>query len=156
MNKFTVIHTCGHEAVHGYSGRDAELRQREEWLARQPCQVCWRAQRAGDALAQTQGWNLPPLQGGNEEIAWAEVIRVKAIAHNREFLERMTKLSQTESGEDELCNVIAEASRKAMDELENAADAAWWIDNRFGVLSYVHQATVAAAAPLLPPDLSET
>ncbi|MBI2432570.1 MAG: hypothetical protein HYV26_06855 [Candidatus Hydrogenedentes bacterium] len=152
MKKFRVLHTCGHEATHGYSGREGELRQRQEWLARQPCQECWRKQQASLAQQQTEGWKLPPLEGGSDEVAWAEVIRAKAIAHNREFTERMVKLSQTDSGEDELCAVIAEASQSAMHELENITAASWWIENRFAALAYVHQATVTAAAPLLPPD----
>jgi len=147
VNKFIVIHTCGHQAAHGHSGSAAEAKQREAWLARQPCQACWRKQQAAAARAVTQA--LPPLEGSEEEVAWGETIRAKALAHNRAFLERMLQLSQTGSGEEALCETIAEAATTAMRELEECLLASWWIENRFGVLTYVEQCTLAAAAPQL-------
>lgn len=156
MKKFTVIHTCGHTATHGYSGREAELRQREAWLARQPCQECWRKQQGEHARQQTSSLNLAPLEGEVNVVAWAEVIRAKALAHNQEFLERMIALSKTDSGEEDLCEVIAAASQAAMRELEAVTSAAWWVEHRFNVLAYVQQATVSAAGPYLKQDAPDS
>ena len=152
MTKFKVFHSCGHEAVHAHSGRDAQLRQRQEWLARQPCRECWRGRQAEAAQQQAEQWQLPSLEGSEDEVAWAEIIRAKALVPNREFRERMLRLSQTDSGEEDLCRLIDRASKAALQELEQITSAAWWIEHRFDALHHVQRATVAAAGPFLTPE----
>ncbi|MBI5093741.1 MAG: hypothetical protein HZB26_15015 [Candidatus Hydrogenedentes bacterium] len=144
-----VKHTCGHEAPHGFSGHEPERRRREEWLRRQPCQACWRAEQARSAEVQRGQSNLPALEGADEQNTWAEVIRMKAIAHNRDYCKRLLE-SRKFNDEDEAMKIaIRGAADDALRELENQRSAEWWIANRFSSLSCVKQRIVAAVTPIL-------
>lgn len=148
MTKFKVIHLCGHEVTHAFAGPEASRRQREEWLGKRPCQICWRNEQAGAAMAQSQEWNLPPLEGNEEDKAWAQVIRAKAIAHNREY--HLKLASSKRLGQDEeLRAAILSAAGAALREVESRTEAKWWIEHRFDALNFIREKTAAAIAPIL-------
>lgn len=149
MATFTVKHACGHEATHAHSGREAEGKQREAWLARQPCQACWRAREGQAASEQNQEFSLPPLDGSQEDISWAEVIRAKALAHSRSVEKEVTGDPRFDAGDHEMKQAIEEAAGEALQRLCAEREAAWWIENRFNVLDHVKVAIVAAISPIL-------
>lgn len=146
MVKFTVIHSCGHEATHGFSGSEPERQRREDWLRTQLCQTCWRAGQADAAATCAGEWNLPPLEGRDEDRSWAEVIRVKAMAHNKEFHGRVTDNRKFGPDQAVMKQTVVAAADEALRELENQTSATWWIENRFEVLSYVKCRVTAAVA----------
>ena len=148
MTKFKVMHLCGHEVTHAFAGPESAQRQREEWLSKRPCQICWRNEQAGAAMAQSQEWNLPPLEGSEEDKAWAQVIRAKAIAHNREYHHKLTS-SKGLNQDEELRAAIVSAADAALREVEGQTDAKWWIEHRFDALNYIREKTAAAIAPIL-------
>lgn len=147
--KFTVKHSCGHEVTHGCSGAEGDRNRREEWLRRQPCQACWRAKQSSAALAQSQDWNLPSLEGAEEDNAWAEVIRMKVIAHNQDFLKRLTGSRNFRLDDEAMKRTIVAAADEALRELESQRSSAWWIDHRFDALTYVKQRIITAITPIL-------
>ncbi len=149
MTKFTVKHACGHEAPHGYSGPEEELRRRKEWLQRRPCQACWRQEESSTAAAQSQELQLPALEGTEQDKAWAEVIRLKAVAHNRDYHKRLLGSKKVAEEEEEMKAAIISAANEALRDLENRRDARWWLDNRFEALSFVKSQVVVAITPLL-------
>jgi hypothetical protein len=152
MMKFKVTHACGHEVTHAFAGPEDAQRQREEWLRKRPCQVCWRNEQAGAALAQSQEWNLPPLEGSEEDKAWAQVIRAKAVAHNRDYHRRLVG-SKGLSGQDEpLRQAIVAAADDALKEIEDQTSAAWWIEHRFDALNFIRQKTASAISPMMETD----
>lgn len=149
MSRFKVIHACGHEVAHAYAGPEGGLQKREEWLRKRPCQECWRSEQAGLAQAQSRDWNLPPLEGTEENKAWAEVIRIKAIAQNHEYHKRLTSSKGLEKQPMALREAIVSAADAALDEVRGKADAAWWIEHRFDALNFIRQKTADTIAPLL-------
>ena len=151
MSKFKVMHSCGHEVAHAFAGPEPARRQREEWLSKRPCQVCWRNEQAGAALAQSHEWNLPPLEGSEEDKAWAQVIRAKAVAHYRAYHQKLTS-SKELSQDEELRKAIVTSADAALREVENQTDAKWWIEHRFDALNYIREKTAAAIAPILESD----
>ena len=151
MTKFTVKHSCGHEATHGFTGTPQELRQRKEWLGRRPCQVCWRAQESLSAAAQGQELNLPALDGTEQDKAWAEVIRLKVIAHNRDYYKRRVEGEKIGQQDEKMRATIVAAADEALRELESQRDATWWLENRFDALTFVKSRVVVAITPLLNP-----
>ncbi len=148
MAEYTVKHSCGHEVKHRYDGPEAERRQRQEWLRSKPCQVCHQAEQAGNAETQRNELNLPQLVGDGEDVRWAEIVRAKAITHNRDFYARVTRKPDVPSQE-VLHQAIVRAADEAMRELESQTEALWWIENRFDVIDHLRRATIAAVEPLM-------
>lgn len=139
----TVLHACGHEGKHAVSGGEPERRQREDWLRRQPCQACWRATQRQDAAAHAATLGLPPLVGSVEDIAWAEVLRAKAIAQNKAYHDQL--LAEDPFAEvPALRDAVVGAARTAMDTLVAECHAKWWIENRFEVMDHVKQSAAQA------------
>lgn len=151
MTEFTVKHTCGHEVKHRTGGSESERRQRQDWLRSKPCQLCWHEEQAGEASTQREALHLPELEGSEEDVRWAEVVRAKAVTHNRDFYSRITH-KRKDSGEDELHQAIVSAADKAMRMLESQVQALWWIENRFEVIDHLRRATIAAVKPLMDED----
>ena len=149
MVKFKITHACGHEVTHAYAGPEGSRAQREEWLRKRPCQVCWRNEQSGVALAQSKEWNLPTLEGSEENKAWAEVIRAKAIAHNHDYHKRLVESKGLEKQDKTLCDAIVAAADEALREIQGQAAAAWWIEHRFDALNYIREKTAAAIAPIM-------
>lgn len=141
----TVLHTCGHEGKHAVGDNELERRQREEWLRKQPCQACWRASQQRDASAQGSALGLPPLEGTADDIAWAEVLRAKAIAHNKNYHDQL--LAENPFADDPaLHDAVVTAARGALSQLCAECHAKWWIENRFETMSYVKQRVADALA----------
>lgn len=151
----TIHHSCGHEGKHAVSGNDTERRQREDWLRRQPCQACWRAAQQRDATAQGSALGLPPLEGNPDEIAWAEILRAKSIAHNKAYHDQLLAENPFED-DPVLHTAVVEAAENALAQLKAECHANWWIENRFETLNYVKQSAVAALAGLAHKKESES
>lgn len=149
MHTFTVRHSCGHEAPHAIDGTEERLRQRERWLQDRPCPTCWRAERSCAAAAQTEAWNLPALEGSEEEKAWAEVIRAKCLTHSRDFRDRVADPARYPEGDEAIREAAVAAANEALKELEGQSRAAWWIENRFESLNHLKRRIAAAIAPIL-------
>lgn len=155
MKKFKVRHACGHEVTHAFAGPEAMRQQREDWLRQRPCQVCWRNEQAGAAMAQSLGMNLPDLKGSEEDKAWAQVIRAKAVAHNREYHGRLVRSRGLQKQKDELREAIVAAANEALREIEAQTSATWWIDHRFDALNYVRGKTASAIGPIMETEDAE-
>ncbi len=149
LTKFTVMHSCGHEAAHGFSGSELELSQRKEWLQRRPCQACWRAQESGSAEVKNQQMNLPSLDGTEQDKAWAEVIRLKAVTHNRDYHQRLINGQRLAQEDEAVKSTIQVAAQEALRDLESQSNAAWWIENRFEALTFVKSRVLAAISPMV-------
>ncbi len=148
MQKCTIQHSCGHSAPHGLSGSEQERRIRTTWLARQLCPVCWRAAQLNQAAGRRDALSLPPLEGTPEDMAWAEVIRAKAMEHNRAYHE--TLIAEDFFRNDlELRPVVLHAADAALQELERETRASWWLEHRFACLNHVMERISAAIAPIL-------
>lgn len=155
MTKFKVKHSCGHEVTHAFAGPETARQQREDWLRKRPCQACWRNEQAGAAMAQSLDMNLPALEGSEEDKAWAQVIRAKAVTHNREYHERLVGSKGLQKQQDELREAIVSAASDALREIEAQTSAAWWIEHRFDALNYVRGKTASAIAPIVEAEDGE-
>lgn len=149
MEQFIVKHSCGHEVTHAYAGPKEARRRREAWLAERPCQLCWRAEQTRAAASQSREWDLPPLEGSPDEKSWAEVVRTKAIAHNRDYHKRLVTSKGLDKQDETLRRAIVAAADEALREIEGQKSAAWWIEHRFDVLNHIKQKTASAIAPIV-------
>ena len=150
MQRFTVTHSCGHEATHASSGGDQERSERAIAFARQPCPSCIRTARAETAAKHREAWKLPPLQGTTEDIAWAEVIRLKLIEKNRDYHRQL--LAEKPFDDDaSIHSAVLQAADAALDELQHESRAIWWVENHLSAVDFVKRRIAAAIAPLLKP-----
>lgn len=149
INRTSILHTCGHEVLHALPARAEERRQREAWLRGRPCPACWRGAERADAEKLRESWSLPALEGGDDERAWADVIRMKVIAHNREYHDRVVQEQNFSADEADLSEGVRAAADAALRRLQNESDAAWWIANRFEAMNFVKQEILTAITPLL-------
>jgi hypothetical protein len=132
MAKYDVTYACGHTgkiALFGkQSDRDWRLGVEESKL----CPECWQAKREVDKLkenaesaAANQDAGLPPLEGTEKQVVWAETIRFKIInAIQTKLVDRVLEAAKTEHPE-EWAEAIA--TFKA---LQKHSAASWWIDHR--------------------------
>ena len=148
MQRFTVAHSCGHEATHASTGGDQERHERAIAFARQPCPSCIRTARAETAARHREAWKLPPLQGSADDIAWAEVIRLKLIEKNRDYHRQLLAEKPFEDDESLQSTVFA-AAEAALEELQNESRASWWVENHLSAVTVVKLHIAATIAPLL-------
>lgn len=118
MARYDVTHACGHVAVHNLIGprrsREWRIKQLEEEL----CRECWleeQRRKNEEAAAANKADELPPLEGTEKQILWAESIR-------REALDGLAKFIDHERFADRMGRLI---ERLAME-----TSASWWIDHR--------------------------
>ncbi|GMW03360.1 MAG: hypothetical protein AMXMBFR84_44940 [Candidatus Hydrogenedentota bacterium] len=92
--------------------------------------------------------NLPELTGNADDTAWAEVLRMKAFAHNQEYHRKLVASKGLRQDDETMWRVIVDAANQAMRELETECRAAWWIEHRFDSLNFVKTRVVAAMTPV--------
>ncbi|MFJ5938564.1 hypothetical protein [Streptomyces sp. NPDC093071] len=129
-----IRYACGHQDDRDLSDRPADRRAGfAEWLAKQKCTDCWRAdtdertdQDKADWLKARQeesdAWavkfRMPPLEGTERSVPWGVRCRhqIMDAAHTALVLEGDTSMAEWEKIEDNARTVTR---------------AGWWIDQRF-------------------------
>lgn len=125
MAKERITRSCGHAEEINLFGPYAERQRRREYEARRLCRACWarRREEVGAAAADSNAAaGLPPLEGTERQIAWAEQIRAGIIARDlagvRTALARIADPEQRQLAERWLAAVLGQR------------EAGWWIDRR--------------------------
>lgn len=121
----TISFQCGHKYTVTLHGSPARVRQAREQMASQDCTDCYRTARYLIALKTAQKLNLPPLQGSNRQIEWAEQIRATALqdlmaweVYWDEFLAKLQEIGITD--EDAYCVI----------QLKEMVSAKFWIEHK--------------------------
>ncbi|NYI03434.1 hypothetical protein [Allostreptomyces psammosilenae] len=133
---WTIDHACGHTAEVDLSARPADRRAGyARWLAGRDCTDCWKAHRTTDDTARTawleqqraaeqaeaDAWaaqyRMPPLEGTERAVAWANRCRHQLVAAAYEALVMDGTTTEAE------WEAIEDAAR-------TITRAGWWIDQR--------------------------
>ncbi|MCX5582983.1 MFS transporter [Streptomyces erythrochromogenes] len=134
--EWKIVHSCGHEITRDLSDRPADKRAGfARWLGGRDCTDCWKAARDSDtvareewlaakraeeqqaALAWTEQFDMPPLEGPDRALAWGERSRYQLATTAYTAL-------VTEGSWDE-------ADWSALEEkIRTVTRAGWWIDQR--------------------------
>ncbi|GJF32648.1 hypothetical protein KNE206_53480 [Kitasatospora sp. NE20-6] len=135
--RWTVTHSCGHEAEHDLTARPADRRASyARWLCARDCTDCWRAERDANRGAERTAWlatrraeeqeasaawsaqyRMPPLSGPQAILDWGERTRHQL----------MTAAYKVLVVEGELTD---EQWQQAEDRARTVDRAGWWIDQR--------------------------
>ncbi|MFJ2115999.1 hypothetical protein ACIOEX_29625 [Streptomyces sp. NPDC087850] len=134
--EWKIVHSCGHESTRDLSDRPADKRAGfARWLGERDCTDCWKAARDSDtvareewlatkraeeqraALAWTEQFDMPPLEGPDRALAWGERSRYQLATT------AYTALVVEGSWD--------EADWSALEEkIRTVTRAGWWIDQR--------------------------
>lgn len=129
MAKYAVERRCGHVetiSLYGpYREREYALEREAEKLCYE-CYVAERESRNRAAAKENAAAGLPPLQGTEKQVLWAEAVR-------REILDRDLAATREAFGR------IADPARRALAErwlgqVLGKDSAGWWIDRRYRTL----------------------
>ncbi|WP_443056253.1 hypothetical protein [Streptomyces sp. NBC_00239] len=134
--EWKIVHSCGHVITRNLSDRPADKRAGfARWLGERDCTDCWKAARDSDtaakeewlaakraeeqqaALAWTEQFDMPPLEGPDRALAWGERSRYQLATT------AYTALVAEGSWD--------EADWSALEEkVRTVTRAGWWIDQR--------------------------
>lgn len=139
-----IEHACGHVMLYPFYGDDDYTwADRREQLAQGACLLCHaeeaaaeRAQRAVEHRLAARERGLPPLEGSDKQVEWAEGIRLTAFAAIDKVSKWIDKNDALAEEEDpDHWQAVKQGIAKAIDHLENQTEAKWWIDHRHGIMN---------------------
>jgi|GEM_PF-1504095 len=139
-----IRHTCDHAMLHPFYGDDDySWADRAEQLAQAPCRLCAaeeqeaeRRQKADTARLFARERGLPPLEGSDKQVAWAETIRLNAFGAVDKVMKWAEQVNdQAEEEDPDHWHDIRRGMQCAVDYLEEQIEAKWWIDHRHGIMN---------------------
>jgi hypothetical protein len=131
-----ITYGCGHQDLALLVGlKGSARRDRIEWLEKAgKCSNCKANDRAAaiekentKSAAESVDRNLPELIGSEKQVAWANTLRLEAIAEIQSYIDRVN--AATDDGTN-LVNLGREFAAGTMSNLEAETSAKKFIDNR--------------------------
>jgi len=114
MGKYTITHTCGHNAQHQLFGKEEARERTLAWRAKGICPICYAAEQSANVDAASA--DLPELTGSEKQVAWARKIRVKVLKQVDDFAAQH--------------KVKADKWAAARNALASKTSGSWWIDRQ--------------------------
>jgi hypothetical protein len=142
LELMVLPHPCGHTMLHPFYGDDDYgWAERARQIATGPCALCHadeqlreRQQQAEQARLQAAQRGLPPLEGSDRQVAWAEGVRLGAFGAIDKVLRWVEQVEAQAMAEDpDYWQGVKQGMQRAILWLEAQTDAKWWIDHRHGM-----------------------
>lgn len=139
-----IRHACEHVMLHPFYGDDDfTWGDRAQQLGASPCRVCQaeeqdkeRRQKSDEARLHARERGLPPLEGSDKQVEWAESIRMNAFGALDKVHRWMHQVDAEAQQEDpDHWRSVRQGIDRATAWLEQQTDAKWWIDHCRGVRS---------------------
>lgn len=139
-----VRHSCGHTMLYPFYGDDEfTWAERAHQLAQGPCRLCAAAERdeerrkkAVQARFHARERGLPPLEGSERQIAWAETVRLSAFGAIDKVLKWLKQVDEEAGREDpDHWHDVKQGIARSIAFLEEQVEAKWWIDHRHGIMN---------------------
>ncbi len=137
-----IRHACDHTVLYPFYGDDDfTWADRAQQLGQGACRLCAveeqrreQRQKSEQAKLFAAELGLPPLEGSDKQVAWAETIRLNAFGAIDKVHRWMDKVDAKANEEDpDHWHMMRQGIGKATDYLEQQIDAKWWIDHRHGI-----------------------
>ncbi|WP_156782602.1 phosphatase domain-containing protein [Acidihalobacter yilgarnensis] len=138
----TVRHACEHVTLYPFYGDDDYTwADRIQQLTAGACLLCQaeeaeaeRARQAATARLAAQARGLPPLEGSEKQVAWAEGVRLSAFGGIDKLTVWVARVDAEAEREDpDHWRTIKQGIARATAYLEAQTEARWWIDHRHGI-----------------------
>lgn len=139
-----IHHACGHTVLHPFYGDDDySWGDRASQLAESSCRLCMvaeqqkeRQQKATEARIHAEERGLPPLEGSERQVAWAETVRLNAFSSIDKVLKWLEEVNEQAEEEDpDHWYTVKHGINKSIEYLEQQIEAKWWIDHRHGIMN---------------------
>lgn len=102
MEVITVMHTCGHEEEHPYTGRTANLEKWQKKTAEEACTEC----QIDKLYEKSREYRLPRLEGSPAQIKWALEIREELCQAYRELYSHLQLVQDKKEEKQRLMETI--------------------------------------------------
>ena len=139
-----IRHSCEHVSLYPFYGDDDfTWEERTLQLAAQPCRLCQAAEQATErqrqanqAKIQATERGLPPLEGSERQVEWAETIRLSAFSAIDKVVKWTAQVDkQAEEEDPDHWHTVVQGIDRAIEYLEQQVEAKWWIDHRHGMFN---------------------
>jgi hypothetical protein len=95
-----------------------------------------RRKKAVQARHHAKERGLPPLEGSDKQLAWAETVRLGAFSAIDKVLKWVDEVSAEAEREDpDYWSTVTQGITRSITYLEEQTDAKWWIDHRHGMFN---------------------
>lgn len=137
-----ITHACDHVVLWPFYGDDSyEWNRVAADLAKEPCKVCSmaafrkkQAECSCQAATLSKQRGLPPLEGSDQQVAWAETVRYTAfMAIDLATAWLADVAPQFQQNDPDQLDAIQTAFVRSIEYLENKIAAKWWIDHRTNI-----------------------
>lgn len=131
--EYKVTHKCRHVQVHDLSDIPAAKRKsRANWLKGTQCTKCWKKENQAELLEKDNreanefclDFDLPPLEGSEKQLVWANIYRVKLLRSGMDFF-----LGDLPEGSDEQKAALEDFREKMITPAKAITHAGWWMSN---------------------------
>jgi len=139
-----IHHACEHTVLYPFYGDDDfTWPDRVAQLGDGPCRLCQvqeqreqQQRKAEQARYQARERGLPPLEGSDKQVAWAETIRLNAFGAIDKVLKWRDQVNARAEEEDpDHWHTVVQGIDRAIEYLEQQVEAKWWIDHRHGMFN---------------------
>ncbi|MCW8917308.1 MAG: hypothetical protein OQL08_00615 [Gammaproteobacteria bacterium] len=139
-----VRHACEHTVLYPFYGDDDfAWGERAQQLGLGICRLCGAAEqreeqhkRSLQARHYARERGLPPLEGSERQVAWAETVRLGAFGAIDKVLQWVARVNEEAQREDpDYWQSVQQGITRSIGYLEEQTDAKWWIDHRHGMFN---------------------
>ncbi len=139
-----ITHHCGHTMLYPFYGDDEfTWAERANQLSQGSCRLCAAAERdeerrkkAVQARYHARERGLPPLEGSDRQVEWAESVRLNAFGAIDKVLKWLEQVNKEAEREDpDHWHSVRQGITKSIAFLEDQVEAKWWIDHRHGMMN---------------------
>ncbi len=143
MAELKVIkHACDHTVLYPFYGDDDfAWTERAKQIGQGICRLCAAAEKKEEqrkksvqARFHAEQRGLPPLEGSDKQVAWAETVRLGAFGAVDKVLKWIEEVNEEAEREDpDYWSMVKQGIERSVTYLEEQTDAKWWIDHRQGM-----------------------
>ncbi len=139
-----VKHACDHTVLYPFYGDDDySWDDRTQQLGQGICRLCGAAEqqeerrkKAVQAHHYAKERGLPPLEGSDKQVAWAQTVRLGAFSAIDKVLKWVDEVNDEAEREDpDYWGSVKQGINRSIVYLEQQTDAKWWIDHRHGMMN---------------------
>jgi hypothetical protein len=139
-----VKHACEHTVLYPFYGDDDfAWGDRAQQLSQGICRLCAaieqkeeQRKKAVQAHHYAKERGLPPLEGSEKQVAWAETVRLSAFGAIDKVLKWVDEVNEEAEREDpDYWYTVQQGVKRSITYLEEQTDAKWWIDHRHGMFN---------------------
>lgn len=126
MAKYDIIYACGHSDIINLIGPSWRRESRLAYLSSGECFECYKKHSTEQAQQEAEQLELPPLVGTENQVSWAETLRIQKFAEIEKYVENLSE-------KDKEYRLVL----MALEKISNETSAKKWIEWRYSAAEYI-------------------